>query len=358
MIASAVRFGTHCLVHARRRCFQVQGWICTRWRRTAERFFWTRHFAGIPHGVIPAVVKNAVLIKGAWVLGDEGSVTDSSGYLLSAVAPRVGFLEGWAHPVMKRTRPWSEARGEACAVLLSGGHASNYYHWLFEILPRVVFLEQQSVDLRETVVLAPVQFSFQQESLTLLGARRIRPLAPNQAFKVEKLWCTPPAFSANLPFEQSGRWLREQLLREVPAGKSRRVLLKRKQGKRSIVNFDELAEKLTPLGFEVIAAERLSFAEQLELFASADCVVAAHGAGLANIVFCRPGTKIVEIISEDYLSHLYRDIARAGQLDYAAVVAKAVGRPWELREGSKQLLVHPDRIVAALRGGSVAVAQG
>ena len=34
------------------------------------------------------------------------------------------------------------------------------------------------------------------------------------------------------------------------------------------------------------------------LFSTADVIVAEFGAAMANVVFCRPGTKIVEIIAE------------------------------------------------------------
>jgi len=42
----------------------------------------------------------------------------------------------------------------------------------------------------------------------------------------------------------------------------------------------------------------LSFDEQVALFARAELVVCEFGAALANVVFCPPSAKIVEIISE------------------------------------------------------------
>ena len=42
----------------------------------------------------------------------------------------------------------------------------------------------------------------------------------------------------------------------------------------------------------------LSFDEQALLFSDADVIVSEFGALMANVVFCRQGTKVVEIIPE------------------------------------------------------------
>jgi len=39
----------------------------------------------------------------------------------------------------------------------------------------------------------------------------------------------------------------------------------------------------------------MSVLEQIELFSNADVVIGTHGAGLANILFCKPNTKVIEI---------------------------------------------------------------
>ena len=54
----------------------------------------------------------------------------------------------------------------------------------------------------------------------------------------------------------------------------------------------------------------ITFLEQVELFHNAEIIVAAHGAGLTNILFSEPGTKVYEIFQEHeddafwYLSQL------------------------------------------------------
>ena len=67
---------------------------------------------------------------------------------------------------------------------------------------------------------------------------------------------------------------------------------------RNLVNRAAMIEALKPLGFVAIQPEKLSFDEQVLAFAEAEAVVCEFGAAMANVMFCRPGTKVVEIIAE------------------------------------------------------------
>ncbi len=73
----------------------------------------------------------------------------------------------------------------------------------------------------------------------------------------------------------------------------------------------------------------LSITEQANIFYHADVVVAVHGAALANLAFCRPGTKIFEILSPNWLwfdrflvATLPSDIARAAALKHVAILGE------------------------------------
>ena len=62
---------------------------------------------------------------------------------------------------------------------------------------------------------------------------------------------------------------------------------------RKIINSDELMLALK--GWETVALENMTIKEQMKTFAEATHVVAAHGAGLVNLLWCSPGTKVIEI---------------------------------------------------------------
>ena len=75
-------------------------------------------------------------------------------------------------------------------------------------------------------------------------------------------------------------------------------------------------------GFESIYTGDLSFEEQVKLFDGADVVAGATGAAFANIAFCRPGTKIICIIPNEYDFSLYSTIA--GILELETVFLDAI----------------------------------
>jgi len=62
-------------------------------------------------------------------------------------------------------------------------------------------------------------------------------------------------------------------------------------------NEQQLGEKLVGQGFSAIQPECLTFAEQYYLFANAEVIVGATGAGLANLVFCSKSTRVIICIS-------------------------------------------------------------
>ena len=62
---------------------------------------------------------------------------------------------------------------------------------------------------------------------------------------------------------------------------------------RRITNSDELLLALK--GWETVDLAKMTIREQMKTFAEATHIVAAHGAGLVNLLWCTPGTKVIEI---------------------------------------------------------------
>jgi capsular polysaccharide biosynthesis protein len=90
----------------------------------------------------------------------------------------------------------------------------------------------------------------------------------------------------------------------------RRVLICRGlTNSRNLTNRAATIEAMKALGFVAIQPEKLPFDEQVLTFAQADFIVCEFGAAMANAMFCRPGTKVVEIIAEGqhdpWSSHLF-----------------------------------------------------
>ena len=100
----------------------------------------------------------------------------------------------------------------------------------------------------------------------------------------------------------------------------RRLLVSRRDARqRRVANEDALYRVLQPLGFEIVTPGELSVREQIATFRAAEIVVGPHGAGLTNLLFARPGTRAVELRSEQMHRPYFRWIADAAGLDYQLV---------------------------------------
>lgn len=80
---------------------------------------------------------------------------------------------------------------------------------------------------------------------------------------------------------------------------SERVFISRKHaGLRKMVNENEVFDVFAKKGFKRYELEKMSFLQQVALFKQAEYVVGATGSGLSNILFCQPGTQVIEIMQE------------------------------------------------------------
>lgn len=87
-------------------------------------------------------------------------------------------------------------------------------------------------------------------------------------------------------------------------GNIKKIVILRRDSHRSL-QADILAFLLKQ-GFCPVILEELEIQEEINLFAGAEIVIGNHGSGLSNIVYCSPGTRVIEITRGDY-QYVYPD---------------------------------------------------
>jgi len=103
------------------------------------------------------------------------------------------------------------------------------------------------------------------------------------------------------------------------------IFVTRNGAARDLANEAEVGAALQARGFSVVNPGRLSLPEQMAVFQRARTVVGAHGAGLANLAFCAPGTRVLEIITPGRKLDCYARLAHLAGLGYRPLLAGAAG---------------------------------
>jgi capsular polysaccharide biosynthesis protein len=89
---------------------------------------------------------------------------------------------------------------------------------------------------------------------------------------------------------------------------------------RGLLNEQALADRLATLGYVAIEPEFMTVVDQVRLFAGADRIVAIGGAGLFNTVFCRSGTRLLDIESTPLYLDAHSNVFAGCELDYGLMI--------------------------------------
>jgi len=242
-------------------------------------------------------------------------------------------------------------------ILLGAPGTGNFYHWMLDILPKLALLGDAGFNPGpdDRFVLPFFKRRFQAESLALLGIDESQLIVTERTslWLEGEQWLVP--WLRNRMGLSMDAWTPRALRRLFGVGPERdgpspgtRLFIARdpaaSQGRR-VTNQAELERTLERRGITPVYPERLSLREQIDLFASAELIVAPHGAGLSNIVFCAPGTTVVECVGRHY-QPCYRAICTLAGLHYALLgdTVKPDGDPDERAAAER----HPQRQTADL----------
>ena len=207
----------------------------------------------------------------------------------------------------------------------------NHAHWLTETLPRLCVFRRVAGTMPNLMLLVP-EFGpsdVHARTLGLLGLPRERTLRLGEADVVTApmLWTISGIDLFSVP--RLCRIAAEELSAAVPEDgetgeDATRIYIRRVQGVRRLANFDEVAPVLDRFGFRVVAMEALTLDEQIRLMRGARHVVGEHGAGIANVMFCGAGARVLELFNPTCPQPAHWSLASMCDLDYGYVVGRHV----------------------------------
>ena len=249
-------------------------------------------------------------------------------------------------------RKLKKLKGVVLSLLTGGGGNNNYWHWLYDVLPRLKLCEEihQIKDV-DYFILPSLEKKFQVETLELLNINQNKTLSSKNFRHIlsSELIVTDHPYNLTNNFHKDAQnipiwileWLKEKFLKNLNQPKKnypKNIYLDRNDTKsiapqaRSLTNEAEVKNLLIKKNFTFVKLNDLSFVEQVYHFYNAECVVGLHGAGFANLSFCRNGTKIIEFRTET-TGKVIENLAQKNNLEFNSIVCNVKAPDYAKQSG-------------------------
>jgi len=201
------------------------------------------------------------------------------------------------------------------AVHLTAEHEANYFHWVVEVLPRLHLYENIATEMTAPIVVSEGLHENLYQLLEFVRSeqRQVLRLAKGLWYEIEQLvypadvtrildvYDRAPGYDTTYIPVGLVRAMVHHIKSRVPFQEDRssqRLYLRRNGSYRRLLNEDEVEDALRVEGFVPVDAAGLSVEQQIKTFHAADLVVGPSGAALTNMVWCRPGTRLVILHSD------------------------------------------------------------
>lgn len=214
--------------------------------------------------------------------------------------------------------------------VIQGASGNNYSHWILEILPKLKMYSENYPLHELDYIYVPSVNSFQRETLSYLGfseeklidSKKFRHIQAEELFVVDH-----PYYYEGTIIEQNKNlpkwvipWLRNAFLDcEKKFNANNKIFIDRTDSMythNQIINRDEIFDYLNKKNFTYYKLTELNFFEKVYLFKNANCILGVHGAGFANLAFCKPKTNILEIRPHSHPNEIYKKISEMNNLNY------------------------------------------
>ncbi len=221
--------------------------------------------------------------------------------------------------------------------LCQGGSGNNYFHFLFDIVAKI-HLIRTKINLKEIdffYLSEPKKYQIQILKFfgisrsKLISSKRYKHIFADEILTVDHPWYESGFIQHNI--KKIPSWvIHENKKIFLPNSKIKtkaKIFLDRSQSKYNhcqISNFKILQNLLINKKIKIYQPEKLSFKNQINLLRKSNLVIGAHGAAFANIIFCKPRTKVIEIIPSNHPNRQSERICKILNLRYFRIQTKPV----------------------------------
>lgn len=218
-------------------------------------------------------------------------------------------------------------------IYLIGRCDENWYHFLLDTLPRLLFFESISMDV-PLLIRSDIPKTT-KEFISKITNRRIIELEPNTRIKVSKLYVCPgrsTVYDVKPPKHEN--WvefspillskLRDKIMDCLADESSPNILgtilISRESSKRNLLNAVSIKKVVSESAVPIYELDQDFFRNQIKIFANTKHVISPGGAVLANIIFMRPGSRVTVLRSYGYSKlNIWKQLAEIAKVQYSEV---------------------------------------
>ncbi len=266
-------------------------------------------------------------LKHCFIVRDKGLLLSSNHYLFKEFSHHfnISSLRKFIikHPFYCYSNGYRKIN--AVGAILISPESHNYYHWLFDVLPRlksyleiIDHIDYFCISKRapEKFISILAHFGITKDKILLIDDRK--------KIQFESLYVTSLPGSEGRTPDWAISFLRSRLITTPPVNPiSKRIYFTRGNSSRKIINEDFIIKFLEQNGFNIVDPELLSISEQINLMQQTNIVIGAHGAAMSNILFSKEGCRVIELFSPDYFrTDCFYTLANQLKLDYYYIVGQ------------------------------------
>ncbi|MBU1378791.1 MAG: glycosyltransferase family 61 protein [Alphaproteobacteria bacterium] len=186
-------------------------------------------------------------------------------------------------------------------------HPNNYFHFLIECLPSLLFLVQNSLVGPNAMIasgrLHPNMWNAllavtDHLSIPIVQLRSLQAVSCDRVILPTPTWHATELLNGEVS-DSTYRAENIQLVRDAfkplwsDAGDTKlKLYIRRTSGQRLLTNTDEIERMAVAAGYLAINAGALAIEEQIRLFSAASHIIGPTGAWLANLIFTRDDTRV------------------------------------------------------------------
>jgi len=177
------------------------------------------------------------------------------------------------------------------------GSSNNYYHLLIDWLPRLFALNKHILKKIDKVIFSSEYLQSNYLVQFILNELKI----DKEIIFLEKgSYLFKDSFiPINLSLEEKIFFYRRTFSNYMKFQKEEKIYIVRKDSKnRKIINEEKLIQFLKKQNFKIVKLSKYNFNDQISLFSNAKIIISMHGAGLANLIFCKKSTQVIEIVHD------------------------------------------------------------